>query len=49
MTTTRHRMVVGISGASGVRYGIRLLELLRGLDVETHLVMSRSAQVTLTH
>lgn len=43
----RRRVVVGISGASGVVYGIRLLEALRELGVETHLVMSRSAQVTL--
>jgi len=45
----RTRMIVGISGASGVVYGIRLLQLLRRLDVETHLVMSKSAQVTLAH
>ena len=42
------RLVVGISGASGVVYGIRLLELLRPTVIETHLVMSRSAKVTLT-
>src|SRR4051794_17634256 len=41
------RLVVGISGASGVVYGVRLLELLRGAGVETHLVLSRAAQVTL--
>jgi len=44
---TRRRIVVGISGASGAVYGVRLLQLLRGLDVETHLVVSRSAQVTM--
>jgi flavin prenyltransferase len=43
----RPRLVVGISGASGVIYGARLLELLRPLSVETHLVMSRTAEVTL--
>ena len=43
----RPRLIVGISGASGVIYGARLLELLRPLPVETHLVMSRSAEVTL--
>src|SRR5262249_30278593 len=44
----RHpRLIVGISGASGGIYGARLLELLRPLPVETHLVMSRSAEVTL--
>jgi 4-hydroxy-3-polyprenylbenzoate decarboxylase len=43
------RLIVGISGASGVVMGVRLLELLRGAGVETHLVMSASAQVTLAH
>jgi len=42
------RLIVGISGASGVVYGARLLELLQPLPVETHLVMSRSAEVTLS-
>jgi len=41
------RLIVGISGASGAIYGARLLELLRPLPVETHLVMSRTAEVTL--
>ena len=41
------RLIVGISGASGVIYGARLLELLRPLPVETHLVISRTAEVTL--
>ncbi len=48
MSETR-RLVIGISGASGVIYGVRLLELLRPAGIETHLVMSRSAQVTLAH
>jgi 4-hydroxy-3-polyprenylbenzoate decarboxylase len=43
----RARIVVGISGASGAIYGVRLLGLLRELDVESHVVVSRSAQVTL--
>jgi 4-hydroxy-3-polyprenylbenzoate decarboxylase len=46
-TSANPRMIVGISGASGVIYGARLLELLRPLAVETHLVMSRAAEVTL--
>jgi 4-hydroxy-3-polyprenylbenzoate decarboxylase len=41
------RLIVGISGASGAIYGARLLELLRPLPVETHLVISRSAEMTL--
>src|SRR5437763_3397891 len=44
----RHpRLIVGISGASGAVYGARLLEILAPLPVETHLVMSRSAEMTL--
>jgi flavin prenyltransferase len=38
------RMIVGISGASGAVYGIRLLEALRDNGVETHLVMSAAAR-----
>lgn len=41
------RIIVGISGASGIVYGVRALELLRELGVETHLVMTRSAELTL--
>lgn len=43
----QRRIVVGISGASGFVYGQRLLELLRPLDVEVHLVMSRAAKLTM--
>jgi 4-hydroxy-3-polyprenylbenzoate decarboxylase len=43
------RLIIGISGASGVTYGVRLLELLRGQPVETHLVMTKAAEVTLAH
>jgi 4-hydroxy-3-polyprenylbenzoate decarboxylase len=46
-SAARRRLVVGISGASGAIYGVRLLRLLRELEVESHLVVSRSAQVTL--
>ena len=45
----RERLIVGITGASGVIYGIRLLEILKDMAVETHLVMSRSAEVTVAH
>jgi 4-hydroxy-3-polyprenylbenzoate decarboxylase len=41
------RLVVGISGASGVIYGVRLLSTLKDLGVETHLVISAQAEVTL--
>jgi len=41
------RLIVGISGASGVIYGVRLLELLRPLPIETHLVITRAAEVAL--
>lgn len=43
------RLIVGISGASGVIYGIRLLEALRDLPVESHLVMSKSAEMTIAY
>jgi 4-hydroxy-3-polyprenylbenzoate decarboxylase len=46
---TPRRLVVGISGASGVVYGIRALELLKKTDIETHLVMSKSAEMTLVY
>ena len=43
------RLIVGISGASGTVYGIRLLEMLREAEVETHLVMSKSAEMTMAY
>jgi flavin prenyltransferase len=43
------RLVVGISGASGTVYGIRILELLKKTDIETHLVMSKSAEMTMVY
>jgi len=43
------RLIVGISGASGVVYGVRLLEALKELPVESHLVMSKAAEVTLAY
>jgi flavin prenyltransferase len=42
-------LLVGITGASGAIYGVRLLELLRSCNVETHLVVSRAAQITLAY
>jgi 4-hydroxy-3-polyprenylbenzoate decarboxylase len=46
---TPRRLIVGISGASGIVYGVRMLEVLRQTDVETHLVMSKSAELTLVY
>ncbi len=41
------RMIIGISGATGVVFGVRLLELLRDLGVESHLVISRAGVITI--
>jgi flavin prenyltransferase len=43
------RLIVGISGATGSLYGIRLLQALQGSDVETHLIVSRWGARTLIH
>lgn len=49
----KQRLVVGISGASGIIHGVRLLELLQDLPKEsrpeTHLIMSHAAEITLAH
>ena len=45
----RDRLVIGISGASGVAYGLRALQLLHNAGVETHLVMTRTAELTLAY
>ena len=42
------RLIVGISGASGIVYGVRILQVLQQSDIETHLVMSDSARMTLS-
>jgi len=47
MAVQRDKIIIGLSGASGICYGVRLLALLQQVDIETHLVMSRSAKVTL--
>ncbi|MBL4602739.1 MAG: UbiX family flavin prenyltransferase [Emcibacteraceae bacterium] len=46
MINNPKRLIIGISGASGIVYGIRLLEFLRELEIESHLVMSKAAAVT---
>ena len=43
----RPRLIIGISGASGVTYGLRALAACRDLRIESHLVMSRSSALTL--
>jgi 4-hydroxy-3-polyprenylbenzoate decarboxylase len=43
----KKRLVVGISGASGVAYGIRLLEALRELSLESHLVVTKPGEMTI--
>jgi 4-hydroxy-3-polyprenylbenzoate decarboxylase len=40
------RLVVGISGATGVVYAVRLLEVLRDLEIETHLVVTKAGELT---
>ena len=47
--TTPRRLIVGITGATGTIFGIRVLEMLRDTDVETHLVLSRWAARALVH
>lgn len=48
MATTQ-RMIVGISGASGIVYGVRLLAVLRQLGIESHLVVTRAGELTRSH
>lgn len=40
------RLIIGISGSSGIIYGIRLLQVLQKLAIETHLVVSKAGQLT---
>lgn len=42
----KNRIIIGISGASGIIYGIRLLEALKKSSIETHLIVSKAAQQT---
>lgn len=43
------RMIIGMSGASGAIYGVRLLLLSRMLGIETHLVMTNTSEIILSH
>jgi 4-hydroxy-3-polyprenylbenzoate decarboxylase len=49
MSSKAKRLIIGISGASGTIYGVRLLQMLRKADIETHLVMSKSAEMTMAY
>ena len=42
----KSRLIIGITGASGIIYGIRLLEILKKLPIETHLVVTKAGQLT---
>jgi flavin prenyltransferase len=48
-TAKNKRIIIGISGASGVIYGVRTLQLLKQAGVETHLVVSKAAEMTLAY
>ncbi len=43
------RLIVGVSGASGIIYAVTALNLLRSMNIETHLVVSRAGQLTRSH
>jgi len=44
----RRRIIIAICGASGAIYGVRLLEILKGLEIESHLIISRAGHITIT-
>ncbi len=44
---TKGQIIVGISGASGAIYGIRMLEVLKSIGIETHLIISKAARITI--
>lgn len=46
---SQQQLIVGISGASGIVYGVRILEVLKQVGIDTHLVMSKSAEMTLAY
>lgn len=46
---SKKRIIVGICGATGIQYGIKALELLRTLDVESHVIISKAAELVRTY
>ena len=48
MNNQVRRLVIGMSGASGVILGIRMLEVLQGLEIESHLIISPAAKATIS-
>ena len=47
MSLSPRRLIVAITGASGTAYGVRLLQVLKDTDIETHLVLTDSAKLTM--
>ncbi|HKA48119.1 MAG TPA: UbiX family flavin prenyltransferase [Candidatus Dormibacteraeota bacterium] len=47
--TPRQRIIVALTGSSGPHYGVRLLEVLRDVDVEVHLILSAAARKTIEY
>ena len=47
MSTVPRRLIIAITGASGTAYGVRLLQVLQATDIETHLVLTDSAKLTM--
>ena len=47
MSMVPRRLIVAITGASGTAYGVRLLQVLKETDIETHLVLTDSAKLTM--
>lgn len=48
-TVSNKKLIIGISGASGIQYGIRLLQVLQSMPIETHLVITKAAQQVRHH
>lgn len=49
MSQSKRRLIVGITGATGFVYGMKLLQLLKETDVESHLVITKAAELTRTY